>query len=261
MEVDDGLVPEPSASGELHGEMATQNEVVAPPETMQIFLAQTAAVANAQIKGDMDLLAHFRFHKLYNKYCTKKQKESLSSFLPDIPGNIDREATEQSSLMRVVHVPPIPKDIIPFSDGELRKFALQKQVLTEEDRKKLQLDIDTVSYNRRKEKKKKSKKDRTDKPKPRQHTVPAAPALTASKMHGSLAAHGLQQLGEMNSPKVEEFGGGGDDSKPASVPSTGRTSTPLDEGMIMEEKPSKKRKGDKKHKSKTKKSKKESRGS
>merc|ERR1712071_74193 len=145
----------------------------------QIFLPQTTPIAMAQIKGDMDLLHHYRFHRLYNKYCAKKQK-----------------------------------------------------------------------------------KEKREKRQP-QHSVPVPSLSAVSAMHGSLSNHTFSNLGDTNSPKGDD--GDMNDSKPPSVPSTGRVSTPCDDGLADERElkaaaGAKRKKKDKNREKKSKKSKKESRG-
>merc|ERR1712187_305823 len=82
-----------------------------------IYFKSTSIVPPAAVKGDMDLLQHFRFSKYYKKYCinqSKKKKETLSSYLSDINcGKVDEDAQfGKSSLQAVINRPPLETSIV-----------------------------------------------------------------------------------------------------------------------------------------------------
>nr|CAB3263731.1 mediator of RNA polymerase II transcription subunit 19-like [Phallusia mammillata] len=92
-----------------------------PQTKSQIYLMKDLPPP-AQLTGSSNLLAQFGLEATYNKFCGKKLKESLSSFLPDIPGVIDTsEAGNASTLRSIIDKPPIvgSKEIQPLSSATL----------------------------------------------------------------------------------------------------------------------------------------------
>ena len=94
--------------------------------------------APAQITGSTNLLAKFGLESTYNKFSGKKLKESLSSFLPDVPGVSDIPGNNDgSSLRSLIDKPPIvgSKEIQPLSNGVLMAaFRLHPGPLPEQFR-------------------------------------------------------------------------------------------------------------------------------
>lgn len=78
------------------------------------------------VSGSANLLAHFGLEATYNKFCGgKKVKETLSSFLPDLPGYIDTVGMQDnSSLNALIERPPTTKEIQPLSQSLLSSFRL-----------------------------------------------------------------------------------------------------------------------------------------
>ena len=47
-------------------------------------------IAESELTGATNLVAHHNLEHSYNKFCCgRKMKDQLSSFLPNLPGNID----------------------------------------------------------------------------------------------------------------------------------------------------------------------------
>lgn len=71
-------------------------------------------------------MAHYNLEHSYNKFCGKKFKDSLSSFLPQLPGVIDTPGhSDNSSLRSVIDKPPIGgKELIPLNSVQLSGFRL-----------------------------------------------------------------------------------------------------------------------------------------
>lgn len=80
------------------------------------------------VSGSANLLSHFGLEATYNKFCGgKKVKETLSSFLPDLPGYIDTVGMQDnSSLNALIERPPLvgSKEIQPLSQSLLSSFRL-----------------------------------------------------------------------------------------------------------------------------------------
>jgi len=91
-----------------------------------------------QVTGSTNLLVQFGLEATYNKFCGKKPKESLRSFLPDLPGGIDMADTESGSTLRsLIEKPPIisSKEIQPLSSNVLMSaFRLYPGPLPEQYR-------------------------------------------------------------------------------------------------------------------------------
>ncbi|KAK2166705.1 hypothetical protein NP493_1293g01015 [Ridgeia piscesae] len=79
-----------------------------------------------ELTGSTNLMAYYGLEHSYNKYCSKKLKEELSAFLPNLPGNIDTPGLlDNSSLRSVIEKPPITgKELIPLSGAALTGFRL-----------------------------------------------------------------------------------------------------------------------------------------
>ena len=128
-----------------------------------IYFKSASIVPPAAVKGDMDLLQHFRFSKYYKKYCinqSKKKKETLSSYLSDINcGKVDEVANSSSSLQAVYNSPPLEQSIEMFSQEKLRGFKLGSMAtLTPEEKNKWMQEFEEVSIKKNKKKKQKKEK-------------------------------------------------------------------------------------------------------
>ena len=92
----------------------------------------------AQMTGSSNLLAQFGLESTYNKFSGKKLKETLSSFLPEVPGVSDLPGTTDGSSFRsLIEKPPIvgSKEIQPLSSNVLMAaFRLHPGPLPEKDR-------------------------------------------------------------------------------------------------------------------------------
>lgn len=103
------------------------------------------------ISGNTNLLAHYNLETTYNKFCGgKKVKESLSSFLPDLPGFIDTHAMhDHSSLKALIERPPVAnKEIQNLPQSSLSSFRLHPGPLPEHYRSLYQ----SIDSTRRKNK-------------------------------------------------------------------------------------------------------------
>lgn len=71
-------------------------------------------------------MAYYGLEHSYSKFSGKKLKESLSSFLPNLPGSIDAPGNiDNSSLRSVIEKPPIGgKELLPLTSVQLAGFRL-----------------------------------------------------------------------------------------------------------------------------------------
>ncbi|CAI6350643.1 unnamed protein product [Macrosiphum euphorbiae] len=90
----------------------------------------------SELTGSVNLMAYYGLEHTYSKFSGKRLKESLSSFLPNLPGIIDTPGhNDQSSLRSVIEKPPIGgKEILPLTTHQLAGFRLHPGPLPEQYR-------------------------------------------------------------------------------------------------------------------------------
>ena len=81
---------------------------------------------DAELTGATNLMAHYNLEHSYNKFSGKKFKDSLSSFLPGLPGMIDTPGNaDNSSLRSIIEKPPIGgKELAFLNPSQLAGFRL-----------------------------------------------------------------------------------------------------------------------------------------
>lgn len=126
------------------------------------YLLKPEAPVESALTGSANLIDHHNLQHSYYKFCSgKKLKESLSSFLPNLPGNIDIPAagpTDMSSLRSLIDRPPIcGKELLPLTPSQLTGFRLHPGPLPEQYRV---MSLTATSSSSRK-KHKKDKKNRS----------------------------------------------------------------------------------------------------
>ena len=87
-----------------------------------------------QVSGSMNMLVYYKLEGTYNKFSGKKLKESLSSFLPDLPNVLDVPGSRNGSSLRgLIEKPPVAtKEIQPLQQGTLMAaFRLHPGALPE----------------------------------------------------------------------------------------------------------------------------------
>lgn len=91
------------------------------------FYSMKEPPAKAELTGDKDLMTEYGLHHTLTKFKEKKFKESLASFLPNIPGINDliTHPVENSTLRSVIEKPPIGgKELLPLTAVQLAGFRL-----------------------------------------------------------------------------------------------------------------------------------------
>lgn len=90
----------------------------------------------ATLTGLTNLMSYYGLEHSYNKFSSKKVKEELSAFLPNLPGNIDTPGSQDgSSLRSIIEKPPIVgKELIQLSGNALTGFRLHPGPLPEQYR-------------------------------------------------------------------------------------------------------------------------------
>nr|CAG4642795.1 EOG090X0DK3 [Evadne anonyx] len=109
---------------------------------------------DTELSGSTNLMAHYNLEHSYNKFSGKKFKDSLSSFLPNLPGQIDTPGSvDNSSLRSIIEKPPIGgKELVFLNSVQLAGFRLHPGPLPEQYR------IASVAQQKKKQKHKKHKK-------------------------------------------------------------------------------------------------------
>lgn len=112
--------------------------------------------AESELTGATNLIVYHNLEHSYSKFCLgRKLKDSLSSFLPNLPGNIDFTVgpNDTSTLRSLIEKPPITgKELIPLTASQLTGFRLHPGPLPEQYRL-----MHTASTFKKHKKKKKSK--------------------------------------------------------------------------------------------------------
>ncbi|XP_034103902.1 mediator of RNA polymerase II transcription subunit 19 [Drosophila nasuta] len=101
------------------------------------FYSMKEPPAKAELTGDKDLMTEYGLHHTLTKFKEKKFKESLASFLPNIPGINDliTHPVENSTLRSVIEKPPIGgKELLPLTAVQLAGFRLHPGPLPEQYR-------------------------------------------------------------------------------------------------------------------------------
>ncbi|ALC43867.1 MED19 [Drosophila busckii] len=101
------------------------------------FYSMKEPPAKADLTGDKDLMTEHGLHHTLTKFKEKKFKESLASFLPNIPGinDLTLHPVENSTLRSVIEKPPIGgKELLPLTAMQLVGFRLHPGPLPEQYR-------------------------------------------------------------------------------------------------------------------------------
>lgn len=99
------------------------------------FYLMKEPAAEMELTGATNLMAHYGLEHSYNKFTGKKVKDSLSSFLPSLPGILDTPAhLTNSSLQSLIEKPPVFKEFVPLNHHQLAGFRLQHGPLPEQYR-------------------------------------------------------------------------------------------------------------------------------
>lgn len=109
---------------------------------------------DAELTGATNLMQHYNLEHSYNKFTGKKFKDSLSSFLPNLPGLIDAPGNKDESTLRsIIEKPPVGgKELLLLSTSQLAAFRLHPGQLPE------QYQTSSSAPQKKKQKHKKHKK-------------------------------------------------------------------------------------------------------
>ncbi|CAL8115574.1 unnamed protein product [Orchesella dallaii] len=139
----------------------------------------------SDLTGATNLMAHYGLEHSYNKSSGRKVRDTLSSFLPNLPGQIDSPGhLDNSSLRSVIDKPPIGgKELLPLSSMQLSGFRLHPGALPEQYRLMNQVP------QKKKHKHKKHKHKPGDTPSHQESTTTSDVASSAEKKHKKQKRH------------------------------------------------------------------------
>lgn len=128
--------PRPDSSGTLKTTICL-GKVPSVVQSGPFYLMKEMPVSDrSEITGCSNLIDYYGLEHTYNKFCNKKGKEELSSFLPHLPGYIDLPGIQDnSSLHSLIEKPPITgKELIMLSNSALSSFRLHPGPIPEQFR-------------------------------------------------------------------------------------------------------------------------------
>lgn len=139
--------------------------------------------------GATNLMAARGLEHSYNKLTTKKMKETLSSFLPNLPGDRDTPGSQDNSSLRgIIEKPPVTgKELHPLNQLQLAGFRLHPGPLPEEYRA-----LAMAHTQKRRHKTKKHKYRMSS-------TVPGASGGETPVQESALSSVGVTGAGERSS--------------------------------------------------------------
>lgn len=106
------------------------------PKPGPFYLMKTENIIQSEVTGATNLMASKNLEHSFTKLASKKMKDSLSSFLPQLPGMIDTPGSQDNSSLRgVIDKPPVGgKEIVTLNQFQLTGFRLHPGPLPEQYR-------------------------------------------------------------------------------------------------------------------------------
>jgi len=106
------------------------------PKPLPFYLMKSENIIQSEVTGATNLMASKNLEHSFAKLASKKMKDSLSSFLPQLPGMIDTPGSQDNSSLRgVINKPPVGgKEITTLNQFQLTGFRLHPGPLPEQYR-------------------------------------------------------------------------------------------------------------------------------
>lgn len=100
------------------------------------YLMKPEPIVMSEVTGATNLMANKNLEHSFQKLAAKKMKDSLSSFLPGLPGMVDiNSQQDNSSLRQVIEKPPVGgKELLLLNQVQLSGFRLHPGPLPEQYR-------------------------------------------------------------------------------------------------------------------------------
>ena len=88
------------------------------------YLMKPEPIVMSEVTGATNLMANKNLEHSFQKLAAKKMKDSLSSFLPGLPGMVDiNSQQDNSSLRQVIEKPPVGgKELLLLNQVQLSGF-------------------------------------------------------------------------------------------------------------------------------------------
>jgi mediator of RNA polymerase II transcription subunit 19 len=106
------------------------------PKSFPFYLMRADNISLSEVTGATNLMASKNLEHAYAKLASKKMKDSLSSFLPQLPGVVDTPGSQDNSSLRsLIEKPPVGgKELLPLNQLQLAGFRLHPGPLPEQYR-------------------------------------------------------------------------------------------------------------------------------
>lgn len=126
----------PSVAGGSGNPDAGLKVTISLKQKTPFYLARAEQITFNETTGATNLMAARGLEHSYVKLTTKKMKDSLSSFLPNMPGVIDTPGSQDNSSLRgIIEKPPVcGKELHPLNQLQLSGFRLHPGPLPEQYR-------------------------------------------------------------------------------------------------------------------------------
>ena len=100
------------------------------------YLMKPEPLISSEVTGATNLMASKNLEHSFTKLASKKMKDSLSSFLPALPGIVDSPGSaDNSSLRGLIEKPPVGgKELLQLNQLQLAGFRLHPGPLPEQYR-------------------------------------------------------------------------------------------------------------------------------
>jgi len=97
------------------------------------YLLKPEPILMSEVTGANNLMASRNLENSFQKLASKKMKDSLSSFLPGLPGAVDTPGSQDNSSLRgLIDKPPVcGKELLPLNSLQLAGFRLHPGPLPE----------------------------------------------------------------------------------------------------------------------------------
>jgi len=106
------------------------------PKPLPFYLMKPENISISDVTEATNLMASKNLESSFNKLASKKMKDSLSSFLPMLPGLVDTPASQDNSSLRgVIEKPPVGgKEVLTLNQLQLTGFRLHPGPLPQQYR-------------------------------------------------------------------------------------------------------------------------------
>jgi len=100
------------------------------------YLMKPEPIVLSEVTGATNLMASRNLEHSFQKLASKKMKDSMSSFLPGLPGSVDTPGSQDNSSLRgLIEKPPVGgKELLPLNPLQLAGFRLHPGALPEQYR-------------------------------------------------------------------------------------------------------------------------------